>query len=86
MLRLQAHREFVRKHCIRPLGVVVVGCGDDGAVGGCGAFGGYDGDAMVGADGAEFLVNVVCLGENERLDDRTPPKGFLALGEQDQSS
>jgi len=69
-------------HCIRLLGVVVVGYGGDGAVGGCGAFGGYY--ARVD-DGAEFLANVVCLGANERVDDRTP-KDFLALGGQDQAS
>ena len=85
MLRLQVHEEFVRRHCIRLLGVVV-GCGDDdGAVGGCGAFGGY-GDAGVEADGAEFLANVVCLGENDlRVDDRIP-KGCLVLEGRDQPS
>lgn len=74
MLRLQVHREFVRRHCIRLLGVVV-GCGDEGV---------DDFDAArFGADGAEFLASVVCLGGNERLDDRTP-KGFLAPEGQDQ--
>jgi hypothetical protein len=79
VLRLQVHKD---RHCIRQLGVVA-GCGsDDGVVGGCGASGGYGssyGDARVGPDGAEFLANVVCLGENDlRLDDRTP-KGFFVL-------
>ena len=71
MLRLQVHKD--RRHCIQLLGVVVGCYGDEGAVGGCGASGGgadYDGDARVEAGGAEFLANVVCLGENDlRVDD-----------------
>ena len=67
---------------MRLLGVVV-GCGgDDGAVDGCDAYGGADyGDARA-AGAAEFLANVVCLGENEKVDFPTP-KCFLALGGED---
>lgn len=86
MLRLQVRKEFVHRHCIQLLGVVVGYGGDDGAVGGCGASGGCGADARVGVDDAEFLANVVCLGENDlRVDDRTP-KSFLALEGQDRLS
>ena len=73
-------------HCIQLLGVVV-DCGDDdGAVGGCGASGGYGadyGDARIAVDGPEFLANVVCLGENDLKVDRTL-KSFPVLEGQDQ--
>ena len=79
MLRLQVHKEFVRRHCIRPLGVVVDCGADDGAVGSCGAFGGSADYGDTRVDCAEFLANAVCLGENDLgVDDRTS-KSLLAL-------